>query len=143
IVIVNGALNTIILAATPFETALYLQNVTINVQGTKATIYAEVIQPNVIGSVGLSNYIKVYKMTIGGSLTAGVVFVRGVGLASKCFNYNSQNFMLVVYDGSYQAVSSTFSNDVNYEPKSIEPTYFLINSLGNIVLKLAPSLAYS
>src|ERR1700722_1140203 len=145
VTVFNSTLTSIVLATTSFDSSAIIQNVTLNVQGTVATIYAEIFFPSSSSSSqNHSNFIKVYELTISGSLTAGVVFVRGLGLASKCFNYNGQNFMLGVYNGSYQPIASTnpaLSGVISYYPVSGEPTYFLINSLGNIVMKLAPGLA--
>ncbi len=54
-----------------------------------------------------------------GSLTAQSIVARSVGLGSKAFLINSSSYMLSSYSSSYQ------------------PTYFLINSTGQVAAKIA------
>lgn len=148
IAVANGALTTTVLAATSFEAGAQLTNATLLVNGTTAYIYGEHLSSQTQGS---SNSIYFYQMTIGGTLTAGILLMGGVGLASKAFFYNSSVYLLTIYAGSF--ASTIYSAFVGYEPAvltTIEPTYFLINATPalvgtyqNLVLKIAPSLGGS
>lgn len=72
-----------------------------------------------------THYIKVVTMTQAGVVGTPAVVVRSVGLASKAFEINSMAYFLTIYQSAYQ------------------PTYFLINGLGQVVAKLAYSNAAS
>lgn len=137
--VVNSALTTTILAPTVFTSTTNLRNICTNVQGTTITIYSEIAQTNSSGSFGLSNFVRADTVTITGTVAHIGTIMKGVGLASKCINYNGVNYFLAVYDGSWQLDNSVVPPV--YKPSSIEPTFFLINGSGKIVLKLAPSLA--
>lgn len=60
-----------------------------------------------------------YSVTAQGSLSASTNVVRSVGLASKAFITNSQGYFMSAYQSTYQS------------------TYFLMNSGGGVVAKLA------
>lgn len=66
-----------------------------------------------------SNYISQLNVTNTGSLSASSVLVRSVGLASKQFLIGSSNYFMSTYSSPYQ------------------PTYFMMNSAGGIVARLA------
>ncbi len=66
-----------------------------------------------------SDYISTKTMTQAGVVSSATVVLRGVALASKAFYLNSTTYMMVAYGGAFQ------------------PTYFLIDSSGNVIAKLA------
>lgn len=66
-----------------------------------------------------SNYISQLNSTNTGSLSTTSVLVRSVGLASKQFLIGSSNYFMAAYSSTYQ------------------PTYFLMNSTGGVVARLA------
>lgn len=65
----------------------------------------------------------VHKNTItqAGSVGSASIMLRGVGLASKAFYYNSTKYMMLAFQSAFQ------------------PTYFLSDSDGNVIMKLAYS----
>jgi hypothetical protein len=68
----------------------------------------------------------IYKNTLTSSGTLGTAAIvkRGLGIASKAFTHNGTDYML----GVYGAPTTT-----------LQPSYFLIDAAGNVVLKLAYS----
>jgi len=66
-----------------------------------------------------SHYIKTLQVTQAGTAGSTTTLVRSVGLASKAFIYNGSPYFLSIYSSSYQ------------------PTYFLLNSSGNVVARFA------
>jgi hypothetical protein len=68
-----------------------------------------------------TDYIKTNTITQSGTKGTESVMVRSVGLASKAFMVNGLTYMLTVYSTPFQ------------------PTYFLVNSIGQVISKLAYS----
>lgn len=68
-----------------------------------------------------SDFIRSVTCTQSGTVGASTIILRSVGLASKAFLLNGTSYMLSVYAGAFQ------------------PTYFLIDGLGNVIAKLAYS----
>jgi hypothetical protein len=132
--IINSALNTIVLADTLAITSAYqIMNITqIVTANTSSIIYYEVLYP----ASYKSNYINYINVLSSGSIGPSGTLSLGLGLASKAFKYNSRNYMLAIYYGS--AIPDL--NSVN-TLVTIEPTYFLIDEVGAIIAKLAPSIA--
>lgn len=85
---------------------------------------------SILSATYQSNYIK--KTTVSQSGTPGTpsVLLRSVGLASKAFDYNDTIYMLVTF-GERQISPATLA--------PFQPTYFLIDDSGNIIMKLAYS----
>ena len=77
-----------------------------------------------------SDYITKQLVTTAGLSGSPVVVLRSVGLGSKSFIVNSTIYMLAVYDVTTSGTES-----------SNEPTYFLIDSSGNIYMRLASTNA--
>lgn len=73
-----------------------------------------------------SSYIEKQDITLAGLSGLPSTVIRSVGLASKSFVLNSTTYLLVVYDMTQSGVEV-----------SNEPTYFLIDSSGNIFMRLA------
>lgn len=68
-----------------------------------------------------THYIITRTVTQAGVVGAASILVRSVGLASKAFIVDGQNYFLAAYQSTFQ------------------PTYFLINGLGEVVARLAYS----
>jgi hypothetical protein len=91
-------------------------NITGYVSGTTAHIYWTY---NTGGTA--RNAIAQNTLTFGGTAGTPGTFILGLNLASKIFLYNSTPYMFVFNSGP-----------------TIQGTYFLLNLLGQIILKLAP-----
>lgn len=134
--IVNSALSLTLLARVQLDT-IGAVNITANVVGSTATIYYETPASGATGSANdTSHMIKTVTLTYSGTAGTPGVLMRGVGLASKVFQFSGVNYVLVVYAGEYLPNSTSVSGLTTQEP-----TYFLISGSGNIVMKLAPSNA--
>jgi hypothetical protein len=83
------------------------------------------------GSAGRTDYISKGFVTQTGSVDTQVVLVRSVGLSSKAFILGSQDFFLANYRSQPTA---TNSNDTS---TAYQNTYFLMNSTGGAIAKLA------
>lgn len=68
-----------------------------------------------------SNYVSFVDVDIDGTVGTPGIIARSVGLASKSFVINDLTYFLAAYNGAYQ------------------PTYFLLDTSGNVVCKLAYS----
>lgn len=68
-----------------------------------------------------SNYINQVPCTAGGVVGSTTTLIRSVGLASKAFIMNSSSYFLSAYSSPYQ------------------PTYYLMNSAGGVVSRIAYS----
>lgn len=81
----------------------------------------------------VSSVIVTPPATVGvGTVSAPVVVLRSVGLASKAFLLNGIIYLLVVYGDTDQSPSTDDSN---------ESTYFLIDNTGAIIMRLAATNA--
>ncbi len=120
-VAVNATLSKIL--ATPAEiiTAGTVSNITSVAQNATLTVYYEVANNYGYDSTIPSHYINTVTCTQTGTIGTTTTLVRSVGLASKAFIINNINYFLAAYQSQYQ------------------PTYFLINSLGEVVSRLAYS----
>ena len=85
------------------------------------TLFYEVANNYSYDSAIPTHYIDTNTLTITGTLGTPNVLKRSVGLASKAFLYNSEPYVLSIYESPYQ------------------PTYFLLNASGIIISKLAYS----
>lgn len=123
--IVNFALSSTVLAVTTIEagSAPYV-NVTGVFNSTAATIFYEVPEDSYIagGSVGSNQYVRKNTATLLGVVGTPSDLLRSVGLYSKAFVYDSNIYVVVVHDSELQS------------------TYFMVNSSGSVVAKIAPSL---
>lgn len=80
-----------------------------------------------------TDFLSKASITIAGTVTAPAVFLRSVSIASQPFvAANGSTYMLVEYG---------LTSDGNPLKNSNQPTYFLIDSLGNIYMRLAYSNA--
>lgn len=117
---VNQQLNTV-LAPTLFDNAFFALNVTVSAQNQFATIFYEVQNNYGYDSSIPTNYLNKITVTQGGTIAGAATIVRSVGLASKSFIIAGTIYVMTTYSSPYQ------------------PTYFLINSSGNIISKIAYS----
>jgi hypothetical protein len=92
------------------------------VTGTTATVYYEVVQSPIVPGI-MINFVKQNTVTTGGSVGSASVFKRGVGLAAKAISYQSNYYLVLVYQSNLQ------------------PTYFLVRGDGIQVGKAATSEA--
>lgn len=112
-------LNTI-LAPTSWAAPAAVVNVTSTAISGSLTIYYELSQ-NYSYTAVASNLIKSKNVTQAGVVTGGADVVRSLGLASKAFLIDNVSYFLGVYSSPYQ------------------PTYFLMNSSGKAIAKVAYS----
>ena len=112
-----------VLAPTHFIIGETILNLTGVAQDQVATIFYEI--PNNYGydSAIPTHYIKKNTVTQSGTVGTSSILVRSVGLASKAFIVDGIEYFLAVYQSVFQ------------------PTYFLINYLGQVIAKLAYSNA--
>ncbi len=118
IVVVDQGLN-IVLAAVQWINSATLLSVTSSAISGVATIFYETSATYGYDSTIHSNYTSIRTCTIGGTLGSATVLKRSVGLASKAFIVDDVQYVLIAYSSPYQ------------------PTYYLIDSSGNIVSQLA------
>lgn len=116
----DSQLNSV-LAATQIISAGTILNITSTATSGSITAFFEVSTAYTYGATLPTNIINKRSVTSGGSVAAASTIVRSVGLASKAFIVSGTSYMLSAYSSSYQ------------------PSYFLINSSGNVVGKLAYS----
>lgn len=109
-----------LLPSTQIITAVNVYQITSFATGNVNTVFYETNHTYSFSSVR-TDFISSRTITSTGSLGSAVIIERSVGLASKAFQINSKIYMLVAYAGTYQ------------------PTYFLIDSTGKHVAKLAYS----
>jgi len=83
------------------------------------SIFYEVANNYSYGTVTATNYINKVNVSVNGSISATTTIARSVGLASKAFMVGSQGYFSSVYQSPYQS------------------TYFLMNSTGAVVSRLA------
>lgn len=113
---------SILLAATTVVSSVTVNNgLTSTASNGVLTVFYEV--SNFYGYDGSlrTDYLSSNTCTIGGVAGSPIIILRGVGLASKAILYNGSPYMAICYSSVYQ------------------PTYFLINSSGKIIGKLAYS----
>lgn len=121
IVATNQALTTLFAARQFISSGSgFVTNITATAQNGKVNLFYEVSNTYSYDANAQTNYIaKRSASQTTGSLTAQSIVSRSVGLGSKAFLINSSSYMLGSYASSYQ------------------PTYFLINSTGQVAAKIA------
>lgn len=119
---VNQLLGTV-LAPTQIIATGTILNITSVASGMLLTVFYEVSNNYSYDSSIPTHFIDKKTVTQAGVVSSATVVERSVGLASKAFICNSVIYMLSVYNSPFQ------------------PTYFLINSDGNVISKLAYSNA--
>lgn len=74
-----------------------------------------------------TDFVSKISCTVAGVVSGGAVVARGVALGSKAFILNSTTYLMAAYG----------SNDVDND--NYQPTYFLMDTSGNVIAKLAYS----
>lgn len=110
-----------VLAATQIIASKSVANITSIASMGVATVIYEVINFYGYDSGIQTDYLNQLTVTQGGTVSSTTVLARSVGLASKAFVIDGITYCLAIY-------SSTF-----------QPSYFLLNSLGQVTAKLAYS----
>jgi len=108
-----------VLAPTSVLTATVITRITSIFQNGILNIFYEVFNNYPSGIP--SHYTEYNTITTAGVVTAPVIILRSVGLASKPFIQNNTIYVMLAYNGELQ------------------PTYFVSDELGNIQVKLAYS----
>lgn len=127
------ALNNV-MTATQVINNINVREITTIASGLVVTVFYETIATYSY-STASTDYVSTLTVTLPTTVTTGTVssttvVLRGVGLSSKCFSDNGVTYMMVAYGDVNQATPSNNSN---------QPTYFLIDSVGSISMKLAYS----
>lgn len=117
----DSTLSMGILAATTVLSTGTVPCMTMTAKNGTATLSWQV--ENTVSALNSTRQDYVMQRTIdtAGTLGTATTLLRGVGLASKAFLNNGDGYVLLAYNGSYQ------------------PTYFLSDYSGNVVMKLAYS----
>lgn len=124
----DSSLN-VVRASTVITNNANIVQVASTASGGVLTAYYEVADTYSYSSA-VTNLITKNTLTSGGVIGTPAVVLRGVALASKAFILNGIQYLMVVY-GSGNAANQNF-----------EPTYFLSDSSGNIIAKLAYSNSF-
>lgn len=109
----------VVLVATEIISSGTVLNITSTALSGVLSFFYEVSNVYSYDSGIATNYIEQNTLTQSGTLGSASTLLRSVGLASKAFLINSQSYVLAVYDSLYQ------------------PTYFLADTTGNLIAKLA------
>jgi hypothetical protein len=117
---VNSTLGTI-LAPTEWLASGTISNIATVAENGILTIYYEVDNNYGYDSTIPTHYVSTNTVSQSGTVGSASILVRSVGLASKAFIVNGIKYFLVAYQSEFQN------------------TYFLINSLGEVVSRLAYS----
>jgi hypothetical protein len=117
---VNQQLN-VIFAQQAIITGESVANITSVAQNNLLTVFYEVNNNYGYDATISTHLIKKRTVTNMGVVGTASVLKRSVGIASKAFIINSTIYLLTAYQSAYQ------------------PTYFLIDSVGNIIAKVAYS----
>jgi hypothetical protein len=120
-----------ILVKTQIITATPIAEITSIVNNGILDVFYENINDYGYDAAIRTDYISTVTVTQSGTVTGPTIILRSVGLASKAFiGPNDTIYMLVAYGDTNLSPSSDDSN---------EPTYFLMDSLGNVYMRLAYS----
>lgn len=117
----NTSLVTSFAARSFIVSSTVVSNIAPSAMGGICNIKYEVVNNYAFDATVPSNYISQTYANSAGSVTAHSEVVRSVGLASKAFLMNSTSYFLSAYQSPYQ------------------PTYYLMNSSGGVVSRLAYS----
>lgn len=121
VVAVDQNLNKIIATPSQIITAQTILNIASVASNGVNTVYYEVENAYSYDATIFTNYIEQITVTQAGVVGTPDILVRSVGLASKAFIVDGEYYFMAAYDSIYQ------------------PTYFLINSIGEVVARLAYS----
>lgn len=128
----------LVLAPTVIETisGYTLRNLVGITSGTTGFLFYESDQYSLFLSGTIQtfygDYIRSNSITVGGTVGTPYNVIRSLGIASKPFLYSGSIYFLSVYDATRNSTTPGLVYDV-----STENTYFVVDSLGNIVTKVA------
>lgn len=117
---VNPSLVTV-LSPTQFLSTGTILNVASAAKNGVCTVLYETSNAYSYDAAIKTNFVSQKTVSQAGSVSSATVILRSVGLASKAFIYSGSIYFLCAYSSSYQ------------------PTFFLVNTSGNIIAKLAYS----
>ncbi len=120
ILAVNQSLVTV-LAPTTWIVGAVVLNITSFAKDGSCEIFYELDNAYSYDAAIKTNIISKKNVTQSGVVTGPIIVSREVGLASKAFQVNNTIYFLTIYNSAYQ------------------PTYFLQNSSGDVIAKLAYS----
>lgn len=120
VIITDQNLNTVL---TPTATIVSesVAAITAVAHSQACTLIYEVINTYAYDGSIRTDFLRKRSITRAGAVSASSIIIRSVGLASKAFLYNNVPYFLAAYSSPNQ------------------PTYFLINTSGNVVARLAYS----
>lgn len=118
---VNSTLGKVLVVPAEIITSGTISNLASVAKNGVLTVYYEVDNNYGYDATIPTHYISQVTVTHSGTVGSPNILVRSVGLASKAFIVNGEYYFLAVYQSQFQ------------------PTYFLINSLGEVVSRLAYS----
>jgi hypothetical protein len=121
VTVVNNALSGVLVAPQVVETVLS-RNITTSISGTTATIFYEVA-----GATEYKNQIRINTCTLLGVVGTASRLVGSVGIVSKAFSYNGSVYVITAYGPSPTSTNTA----------TLQPSYFVLNSLGQVVGKVA------
>lgn len=121
VVAVDTLLNKIITVPAEIISTGTIDNLATIASGGVLTVYYEVANSYSYDSNIPTNYISTITCTQSGTVGSPTILVRSVGLASKGFIVDNEYYFFAAYQSDFQ------------------PTYFLINSLGEVVSRFAYS----
>lgn len=121
--IFSHILTPVLLAPTAIVTSITVANIATVANNDLETIYYEVPHSYTYDTSIPTNFIRKTTITLGGTVGTPITFARSVGLGSKAFMVDDLPYVLGVYTSPAQ------------------PTYFLLNSLGQVVSEFAYSNA--
>lgn len=113
-------LGTAVMAPTDVETIANIVRLTGSAGNGSATIYYHAAPG---GTSYPNDYVKKASASTASGITSTAVFLRSVGIAAKPFAYEGDTYITLVYGGTQQ------------------PTYFVANSSGTIVARVASGVA--
>lgn len=124
-----------VMTAAQIITATVITELTSIATGGVLTVFYENLNSytytDATGDAIRTDFITRKTVTLAGVVSAGVIILRSVGLASKPFIAdNGTIYLMVTYGDLFQ---------INPLDNSNQPTYFLIDSNGNIYMRLAYS----
>lgn len=120
-VALDAQLNKIISVPAEIITTGTIDNLATVATSGVLTVYYEVENNYGYDSTIPTHYVSTVTCSQSGTVGSPSILVRSVGLASKAFILNGQNYFLAAYQSTFQ------------------PTYFLINGSGQVVSRLAYS----
>lgn len=120
----SSSLN-VILASTVLVNSAAINQVTSVATGGSVTVFYQKSATYSYSSGIETDFVSRISCTTAGVVGSAVVVARGVALGSKAFILNSIKYIMVAYG----------SNDTDND--NYQPTYFLVDSTGNVIAKLA------